>query len=209
MVPSAQEGQMSSATIKGISDDYFLVDSPKGIVKAKTALSCLVGPEVDDTVLLFQTDRNSFILSVLERCSDDVTIHFRKNANIRAENGTIDIKTKGPFALASQDKIQTYAPTIDTVSSQNRVTSRTLTLNAEKLEMQSSEMNLVSKHLNLFSDLFTQCAKNVLRRIEGVETLTIGNLVQKVRNTMSLISHHAIINAKKDIKIDGERIHMG
>jgi hypothetical protein len=48
-----------------------------------------------------------------------------------------------------------------------------------------------------------------MRIVEGVETLSIGNLIQHIRQNYTSHSHQTVITARKDMRIDGERIHMG
>jgi hypothetical protein len=55
----------------------------------------------------------------------------------------------------------------------------------------------------------TQKTDMLLRWVEGVETLSIGNLIQNVRQNYTSHSQQAVITASKDMRIDGERIHMG
>jgi hypothetical protein len=45
--------------------------------------------------------------------------------------------------------------------------------------------------------------------INRTEILNIGNLVQNIRKNFTSHSRQAVITASKDMRIDGERIHMG
>ncbi len=45
--------------------------------------------------------------------------------------------------------------------------------------------------------------------IEGVDQTKAGDVLTTIKNLFSLRSRQSAILAKKDIKIDAERIHMG
>jgi hypothetical protein len=70
--------------------------------------------------------------------------------------------------------------------------------------------------MKMYTQMFSSVARQVnqktdilVRWVEQVETLNIGNLIQNVRKNYTSHSDQAVITAKKDMLINGERIHMG
>ena len=63
--------------------------------------------------------------------------------------------------------------------------------------------------MNLVTDRLTQRIKNSFKTVEGLDQQTSLNFLQTIGKTLSIRSRDAVITARKDVKIDGERIHMG
>ena len=72
-----------------------------------------------------------------------------------------------------------------------------------------NDAKIFAGSLHTVAKRVTQRFDALMRWVETVETLNIGNLIQNVRGALASHSHHAVITARKDVKIDGERIHMG
>jgi len=58
-------------------------------------------------------------------------------------------------------------------------------------------------------DRVFQKSDQVMRWVETIETLNIGNWVQNIKHTLNSRAQHQIITAKSDVRVDAERIHMG
>jgi hypothetical protein len=67
----------------------------------------------------------------------------------------------------------------------------------------------VATALEVVAERVVHCARQVVRRVEDIETLQVGNLVQRVRENFITRSKRASVTASGDMHIDGERIHMG
>ncbi|MEW5725129.1 MAG: DUF3540 domain-containing protein, partial [Thermodesulfobacteriota bacterium] len=101
-------------------------------------------------------------------------------------------------------------------SSETHITGGQVSVNADKLTARARELEAHGQSLRVFADAIDTVAKrlsqrvNILMRwVEDLETLNIGHLVQTVRRTLVSHSHQAVITAKADMRIDGERIHLG
>ena len=77
------------------------------------------------------------------------------------------------------------------------------------IEAHSKKVKLFSKSIDTISSRITQRTDVLMRWVENVETLNIGNMVQSIRNTKVCHAKQTIMTAKQDMRIDAERIHMG
>ncbi len=204
------ECQFITAIVKGVSSQSLMVDTGKGVVNARTAFSCLVTPEVDDIVLVNEVENDYYVLSVLERPTEqNMTLAFPANVKLQAVDGQLDL-------IAAKDiNLLTSADT-HMLSSHLHITTGNMDINTAKLTSRTQEIESHSKDVKLYTDMLSTVAKQIsqktnvlVRWVESVETLNIGNLIQNVRKNYTSHSNQAIITAKKDMRIDGERIHMG
>ncbi|MEE4359813.1 MAG: DUF3540 domain-containing protein [Desulfococcaceae bacterium] len=204
------ECKMETAWVKGVSEDAIMIQTDSGVMKAGTAFSCLVLPETGDKVLLSRSHRECYVLAVLERpLGKDMALHFPASVSMKAEQGQMNMVSGKDMNLISGQKTRM-------LSAETHISSGEMHINAAKLTARTHEMESHAKQVRFFADAvdsvvkrITQRADTIMRWVEGVETLNIGSLIQNVRRSLTSRSHQAIISAKEDISINGERIHMG
>jgi hypothetical protein len=202
--------QLVNATVKSVSQQSVMVDLGIRMVNARKAFSCLVAPRLDDSVLVSQTGSDYFILAVLERAAEqDMALSFPANVKMTAAEGQIDLIAGKDINLLSTAKT-------NLLSAEINMTSAEMNVNAGKLTAHTADVESHSQSIKLYTQMFSSVAKQVsqktdilVRWVEQVETLNIGNLIQNVRKNYTSHSDQAVITASKDMRIDGERIHMG
>jgi hypothetical protein len=102
------------------------------------------------------------------------------------------------------------------LSGETQIVAEQVNIDADRISTRSREAEVHVQNIRTFAGAIVTAAKSInqraetlMRWIEGLETLHIGNLVQTVRHNMVLHSRQAVITAKDDVRIDGERIHLG
>jgi hypothetical protein len=202
--------QLVRASVKGVSKQSLMIEMGIGIVNARKAFSCLVAPMVGDNVLVSQTGTDYFVLAVLEReATQDMALNFPANVKMTAADGQIDMIAGSDVNLLSTAKT-------NLLSAEINMTSGDVNVNAGKLTAHTTDVESHSQSMKLYTQMFSSVARQVtqktdilVRWVEQVETLNIGNLIQNVRKNYTSHSDQAVITASKDMRIDGERIHMG
>ena len=204
------ECQLIKAVVKGVAQQTVMIDTGYGVMNAQTAFSCLVLPIVGDTVLVNQSANSCHILSVLQReAEQDMTLSYPANVKMTASSGQIDIVASEDINLLSASDTRMVSRNINMSASEMSVNSGKLTAHTTDIEAHSKTLKLYTNMLSIVAKQVTQKTKNLMRWVEGVETLSIGNLIQHIRQNYTSHSHQAVITARKDMRIDGERIHMG
>jgi len=199
-----------TARVLGKSGSHIMLDAPHGVINATKAFSCLVDVEQDDIVVVNQTSRECHVLAILDRPNNkDVKLAFPADVNLCSPEGEITIASADGIKLNSVKKTSI-------TSSDIAMNSVNMTLNSGKLDAHINEVDASSETVNLKAGVISTVAKqisektdNLMRWVEGVETLSIGNLIQNVRRNYTSHSNQAVITAKEDIRVDGKRIHMG
>jgi hypothetical protein len=205
-----QENRLIKAMVKGVAKQTVMIDTGEGVLNARTAFSCLVLPLEGDTVLVNQSGNDFYILSVLEReAEQDMTLNYPANVKMTAASGQIDIVSSEDINLTSASDTRLLSRNINMNSAGIELNTGKLNANAQEVESHSKTVKLYTSTLNIVAKQMVQRTELLMRWVEGVETLNIGNLIQKVRHNYTSHSNQAVITATQDMKIDGERIHMG
>lgn len=201
-----------TGTVKGKSGSFFVLETQEGLINARKAFSCIVEPEPGDKVLVNISERECYILSILERPFEhgqNLSLEFPADAKFKAPNGQIDI-------ISSKDLNILSAGKTDLFSSKLNISSMDAEMKAKRFKSSMDEVDVTAKKITLFSETLismakrvTQTAQNIMRKVEGVETVSAGNLIQNIKKVFSQNSGHTVFTAKKDMKIDAKRIHMG
>ncbi len=209
MAHCPEQGAMGTAIVKEIAGENIIIAMENGLVSSRKAFSCLVSPVKDDKVLFTRQD-SCYILAVLERSAGpDMVLDVPGNLSVRAKQGAITAQAVDKVSLSSLNGVETVAPQFTVIADNTTVASHDMTLKSERIQAVSSEVKLFAKCLNFMADQWFQQSKNETRVVEGVETHTSGSLIQNIKKALSIRSVYSTITAKKDMKIDAERIHMG
>ncbi len=79
----------------------------------------------------------------------------------------------------------------------------------DRLTSNISKIRIFANTIDSVAERLSQRLKNSFRMIEGVDQTRAGDVLTSVKNLFSMRSRQSAILAKKDMKIDAERIHMG
>jgi hypothetical protein len=208
---TALANELTKGIVRSLADQAVLLDLDGSIVNATMAFSCLVKPQVDDVVLVSCLGSEFTVLAIMQRSESQQDIQMQIPANLRIDtpNGALNLSANTDLSLHAGQKAQIIAKDAGIIS-------QTVNVNSHTLSSQSSETHIQTGNLRIFADAcdsvigrVTQRAENVMRWVEGVESLSLGSLIQNVRKSFTSRSSQAIITARQDMRIDGERIHMG
>lgn len=207
---ASNDNSLLNATVKGSSTQTILIDTGSGIINASLAFSCLVAPEEGDIVLVSQSSGEYHVLSILERPKQsDMTLSFPGSVKMHAKAGKLDLVAREEISLTTPGATKMMSDQMHIASSGMNINTVKLNTTAHEIEAHSKSVTLSTGVLNTVAKQISQKTDLLVRWVEGVETLNIGNLIQNIRQNYTTHSDQAIITAKKDMRIDGERIHMG
>ena len=195
--------------VKGQSNGQWVVDTGSGVVLAKTAFSCLVTPEVDDQVVLVNDAGGCFILAILarEQCQQ-MSLSMGSQVTANVSDGNMTVSCSETFAVRSKvadianESMQVSTVKADMFCTDARVMGQQLTTRFDTVKRFATAVLDVC-------DSATRKLKNCFKHVEGVEQHQSKDTIHTVKNNLTVRSHHANISARKEMKIDGERIHMG
>lgn len=199
--------ELEHATVKACTEAGLIVHGPTGVATAQTAVSCLIEPIAGDRVLLSRSGDECFVLTVLARAGHQRRINIAGDLSISAER--LHVRGRKEACVDSSERLQLRSSRVAVVSGEAEIHGQRITVSGEEGHAHFRNTRLVASAIEIVGDRIAQCARQVVRRVEEVETLQVGNLVQRVRENFLVRSKRTSMTASKDVHIDGERIHMG
>ena len=204
---SHEIGRITAAREAGL----FAVRAEAGEYRAKRAVSCLLEPEVGDTVALLTTQTGTcYVTAVLER-------EAGATGRIVAD-GDLEIQlASGQFSVAAQEGVNLLsAKEVSLVAGGLRVNAREGNVMLERLSFLGSfataeleKIKLVAGSLDQVLDRFSQRVKRSFRKVEELDQVKAEHIDYAARSSMSLHAQNALVTAEELVKVDGEQIHVG
>ena len=203
--------QLMQATVSGRAENWFFVDGVENCERCLRAESCLLEPEIGDTVLLCVGDAGgaSYILAILARLSaSGGTLALPGGNSIVSEEGNLRVAARS-VELAGAQRLAMSAPQLEISALNGDLRFHRLSGLMETLEARVGALSLVAKNFNSTVGRLLQKARDSFRWTENLDETRAGRLRQKVEGRYHLESAHAAIIADGLVKIDGEKIDLG
>jgi len=203
--------EIEYGTVQGSADDRFIIQGQAGVFTAGRAFSCLVDPEPGDQVMYSRDDRHRcHILAIIERpAGQHATLSIQGDMAINSKQGKLSISGQNGLLMASPESLALVADEFDVMASKGRVSIKDVEVTGARATIHVSSLTIFAKSIDTVADRWTQRLKNSFRMIDGVDQTRAGDVLTTIKNLFSLRARQSAILAKKDIKIDAERIHMG
>ncbi len=189
----------------------FAVRADGGAYRAKRAVSCLIEPEVGDTVALLTTVTGAcYVTAVLER-------EAGATGRIVAD-GDLEIQLRsGHFSVAAQEGVNLVtAKEVSLVGGSLRVHAQDGNVVMERLSFlgafaraEVEKIKVVAGSLDQVLDRFSQRVKRSFRHVEELDQVKAEHIDYAAKSSMSLHAENALITAEELVKVDGEQIHVG
>lgn len=154
---------------------------------ARRAASCLVSPELGDTVLCCADDNGqATILAVIER---------------QAPNLPLQLHTSCPISL--------QAPEFHFTSQVFNIDSTEMTVNVSLFKRIADRVEDVVEYLNLnVNSLFTR-AKRSIKHVEDIDDTRAGHLRLESDTIAHLHGEVTVVSGEKLVQLQSQQIHMG
>lgn len=192
-------------------DGIIIVRTQRGRYEARKAISCLIHPQVGDRVLL-ATDAAStgYILAVLERHRQTALgMNFEGDVHLNVKQGRLKIAAQQGIDLASAGAVNTTAENININAVKGRFSIHDLFFQSGFFQAQVERVQWLGRFVDTLVDRVSLRAKRIYRTADEFEQIRTGRLDYLVKKLLSFRSRYTIITAKEDVKVDGERIHIG
>jgi|SRR5690606_7966448 len=190
---------------------FCRVRSEWGESDARRALSCLIEPQVGDRVLLSRAgDDVCFILGILERTRADVTtLDFTGDTRIQTRAGRLQITAGEGLDIGSAGELNLAAARCELAADEARLHVTRAAVSGASAEVHWEKLRIIAGAIDTIADRVSQRLKRCYRWVEDIDQLKAGQLFYFVKNVLTLRSKHSSMTAKGEMKIDGERVHMG
>lgn len=208
---STQSPTMAHAIISGQTEQWFFLQTARGELRARCAISCLIVPEIGDTVLLSVSEdpMSSYILSILLRPeADHSVLNIPGGATFKTAQGQLvihadTVSMKGQKAL----KLDTATLSVQALEAEVRI-SRLLSW-IEQAETLISALKLVAKNITTTVERRVLKAKESFKWIEQVDETRAGRVRMDIEGRFQMRSRHTSIKSEGLVAIDGKKINLG
>ncbi len=173
------------------------------LTEARRAKGCLVAPEEGDLVLVADGPAGTHILSVLDSAAPATRL------TPVAEAGTLHLHAPGGLLLDSDGEVRTRAVRVSLAAAQGEAEVEHMVWRGQWLEGRIGRLKVVAETLETMAGTVISELARAVRRVAGLDQTRAGVLDMAAEETATLHGRHTIVTADKDIKVDGDQIHMG
>jgi hypothetical protein len=185
----------------------ILIEGKK--LKAKKAFSCLVEPQINDTVICTSDEKGMYyILAILERKDNKrINISFPSDAELNSDNGFININSSKSASIISK-KINLFSDKAVYKSKEATVAIDEITASGNEIQAGYKTIKTAADLISTFSRQVTEKFKTYVRSSKN-DIVKSDHMTRKSEGLYSVDSKHTIMKSKKSTKIDGDKILMG
>ena len=199
------------AWVAEVGDRQCRVRTEHEMYEARRAVSCLLTPKVGDQVLVAVNGSDeAFILAILERENNtDHQMDFSGDVQLRVRQGRFKITSQEGLDLASARDIRTMSEDININAVKGRISIHDGFFQGGFLRAQIGSIKWLADTVETMAERLTQRVKRIYRTVEEFEQVKAGRMDCLVKKLLSFRSQYTVMTSKEDVKIDGERIHIG
>lgn len=188
--PEHNFGTVLSKTKQG----YLIKLDNGSTLLANKAFSCPFLPEDSDYVAIMRSGQKGyFITNILERTSEQPA----------------RMETDSELQISSRQSVKVQSNSIALSSLEYTSNCQTHTQSSEKLSVSSKHTHFQSESVESNMIRLVQRIKDSFKIIERIEQVSAQDIIQNIKNAFIQRSKQVDITAKSDVKINGDRIHMG
>jgi hypothetical protein len=164
-------------------------------IHALQAASCLLAPIIGDRVLVCQDGGEAFILAVLARSEGGIAEISVPYAD------TVTIKARGAISMEAPS-LQLAAGTLSVMADKIFQVGDVLTRNFRRIVESVGNKSVHAQTL-------TTQADNRTAVIAQTDMVSAKSLVQTIDGVATQTSEIALVTARRDVRLDGERVSLG
>ena len=209
-IHGASDFRIQSGTIEAIGEPYRILSEAERY-SAKRAFGCVFEPRVNDVVLFsIDTRQQCHILSIIERPgASDAKLSFPGDVTFSTANGQLNMHANRGINMVSEQGISQVSETYTLATKRALFSVDDLTAVGSNLVAKIRQVRTIAGRIETVAGHWLQKLTNSFRQVAGVDQVKSRDAIHTVKNLYSMRSRQAVILAKKDIKVDAERIHMG
>lgn len=186
-----------------LPDGSLLVQySSQGRV-CRQATSCLVMPNIGDTVLVADAGQQFWVIAVLERADPSTVTRLNVVGDLQIETPS------GSLILHSTKQVKISSDTL-------AIQAQSADCNIDKMAYRGNEFSgfislvrLIGKRYESLWHSIVQTSHTLFRRVRQIEHVRAGQLDLQAEDYARLHARNLIITSKNITKLDSEQIHLG
>ena len=200
---------MIQAKVVDAGEDICRLTGPAGAFTARRAASCLLQPAAGDTVLAAVLPDSTWVLAVLVRGDSPALVPLPADCTVKVAGGGLNLTVPDELTLGAGRHFSVVAPEVSLQAARASVGLGALQLAAGLVEATVEHIKTASEFLDTVATRVRLKAGSVHRQVEDLEHLQAGQLYYSIKNVLNMRGKHAVVSAQSEVRLDGERIHLG
>ena len=205
---AADHGERERARIEaksGASAELVVVDGREQLELRDSAACLLVRHDGETGRTTLICERGALAFSAPEgdiELSAGGEVRVKGDAGVQIASGRAAFSLRGALASLSSAALSVTAQRAD-------LGVRDLAYAGERLRARLSDSKLVLDRVETIATQLTERCKEAIREVEGLSQLRAGRMRSLIKDGLFVRAGHASIEAEEDMKIDGQRVHLG
>ncbi|PHM45633.1 lipoprotein [Xenorhabdus mauleonii] len=186
--------QIAGQIVNTLQDGSLVVEFENRGWHCQRAVSCLLTPEMGDTVLLTKVNDQLWILAILTRAEP-------KNS--------AEICIPGDLSITAQGNLNLNSNGLNITADNGNCHINEMQYSGESLSAWISISRMVGNQLESVWQNITQLSNRLFRHTTQTEQVHAGQLDMQADSYVRLHAQNTVVTAKAITKIDAEQIHIG
>lgn len=181
-----------------------------GPCEARRAKSCLVAPEVGDSVLCALSPEGAFVVAVLAgREGASTKVGVDGDLHLQARGGRVSVCSSEGVDIVSGGDVAMTGAELHVRAKKGSIAIEELGFFGRLVQAEVARVSLVAQEVDSVLTRLTQRAKRVFRFVEEIDQTRAGTVDIRAQSLLALRGENAVISARVLAKVDGEQIHLG
>jgi hypothetical protein len=207
---ASTEMYLETGRVERILSGTAEVRLPSGTYPARCARSCLVAPEIGDTVLCASGPEGRYVLAVLQGSEGAPTrLAAEGDLLIQSRGGRVAVSSPEGVDLVSGGELAMTASDLHVRARKGSVAVEELGFFGRLLRAEVAKLAFAAEEVDTVLTRLTQRAKRVFRFVEEIDQTRAGSIDLRAQNLIGIRGENAVITARVLAKVDGEQIHLG
>jgi len=198
------EAAIAHGEVGEVHKARFRLETDRGPILARRAVSCLVEPQAGDRVLyLVEEDGRGTILHILSRAesSSRDTVVSNPDGALRLRGQSVAVETPGAHTV-SAGSVAINAATADLMAG-------TLTMSGETLRQVYGRTQTNTRSQETMAERIVTKALERIEIIDNTDNQFVGTMSLKVTGVLTQSSYTTVLVAEEDLRMDGKRVTVG
>lgn len=217
-------------TIVRVEGPTFVVQTERGDLRARRAVSCLVEPLLHDYVLVggqtraggTRADasrigpfaagaraRAAYVLAVLERESPNAQLVCDGDLDVRLNNGKLRVAATEGMDVVTAKEVNMMASEVGIHTSRAKLFAAEILAIGSEVVGELANVKLKGTFLDKVFERVSERVQRSFRRVDEIDQLKAKQMDYLAEETLCLRSENMVAVAKELVKVDGEQIHFG
>ena len=198
------------ACVQSIQQDgSYIVDSDGYVWTCQRAASCLLMPQLGDTVLISGPNAEQvYLIAVIKQSSPTQSL-IQVQGELRLEANQLTLKTQETLSLSSQDALLMQSEQVQLATDQAHFLVNDMHYVGKQVQSQIGIVRLLGKVYESIVERLSFMSKDSYKVTENVEHSRAGTLDIQAEQSARIHANYTMLTGKDLVKVDAKQIHMG